>query len=123
MTSSGLVLRQNIMDHLAVVNLQPFATGDFELAVIESQQVQNGRMQVSDVVTFAESMIAEFVGGSMDVAFFQTGSRHPDRESVGMMIATICAASTAFQARRATEFCAEDDQSFVEQSALFQILQ
>ncbi len=45
--------RQDVVDHLAVINLQAFAAGDFEAAVVEAQQVQHGGVQVGDVVAVA----------------------------------------------------------------------
>ena len=46
-------------------------------------------------------MIAEFVGGAVDVAALETGSSQPDRETVRMVVATVLHAAPRFDTRRA----------------------
>ena len=102
------------MNDLTVVDLQPFAAGDFESAIVQAQQVQNRGVQVCHVVSFAECVVAQFIGGTVNVAFFQTGPGHPDRKSVRMMIATVFATAAEFPTWSPSEFRAEHNQRIVE---------
>ena len=63
-------LTEHIVDDLAAVDVQAFTAGDFQAATVESQKVQDGGMQVGYVVALAECMVAEFIGGSVNVALF-----------------------------------------------------
>lgn len=45
--------------------------------------MQHGCVDVGNKVSFAESVVAEFVGGAVDVAALEAGARHPDRAAIG----------------------------------------
>jgi len=47
---------------------------------VESQQVENGGVDVGDVVPVQGSMEAEFVGRAVDDAPLDAAASHPDRQ-------------------------------------------
>jgi len=71
-----------------MIDLQTFAAGNLKTTIIEPQQVQHGGMKVRDVVAFAKGVVAKFISFAVDVSLLQTCPGQPDRESVGMMIAS-----------------------------------
>ena len=50
-------------DRSAVVNLQSLAPGDFQPPGIQPQLLQDGGMDVGDVVTVFDRMEPDFIGG------------------------------------------------------------
>ena len=101
------------MNHLAVIDFQSLASGYFQTAIIETQQVQHGRVQVGDVMAFAQGMVAEFVGRTVNIALLQSRTCHPNGEAVRVMIATI----TALGKGRAAKLACPHDECAVEQAA------
>ena len=102
----------------SVVDLQALAAGDFEPARVEAELVQHGGVQVGDVVPVFDGVEAEFVGRAVDDAPLDAAAGQRDREAVGMMVAAV----GRLGAGRAAEFGAEDDERFVEQAALLQVV-
>src|SRR5690606_11379583 len=100
-------LSQDVLDHPAVVDVEAFATGDFQAAVIQAEQMQDRSVEVGDVMPFAQRVVAEFVGRTMDVTPLESRSGHPDRKTVGMMIAAGGPASAKFEARRTAKLRSE----------------
>ena len=94
-------------------------SGDFQAAVVQSQLVQQGRVKIRDVVAIFDGVEPDFVGRPMHDSSANTPAGHPDRESIRMMISSI----GSFGTGSASEFCGPDDDGFVEQSTLFQVLQ
>src|SRR5258708_38228256 len=90
--------------------------------MVEAEKMQDGCVDVGDIMALSQGVIAQFVGLTVDVAAFQTSARHPDREAVRMMVPAILAPGPELKARRAAELGAEDDQRFVEQAALLEVL-
>ncbi len=99
-----------MLDDVAIVDVQAFAARDFQTAGVQTEEMVDRGVQVSDVVGMFDRMEAEFVGGSVN-SRLDAGSRHPDRKSVRMMIATGSrfVELTEFDTRGATEFRREDD--------------
>ena len=115
--------RQNIRNHLAVINVEPLAAGNFQPPAVESHQVQHRRVHVGNVMAGLDGMKAELIGGSMNVPAFHAGSGKPNRETVRMMIAAVRAAAALFHGRRAAELGTKNDHDIVEHAAAFQILE
>src|SRR5579863_3517888 len=63
------------------------AVGEF--LVIESEQVQQRRVQVMHVYLVLRGGEAELVGRSMDVAAFDAATGDPHREAIGIMVPAI----------------------------------
>jgi len=89
-----------------------------QFRVIESEQMQDGRVQVVDMRGVAGHVETELVGLAISDALFDAAAREPQRESLVVMISTQAAARVrvAFDHRRATEFPAPNDDRIVEQS-------
>ena len=96
-----------------MVDFEAFAGGEFELVGVEAELVQDGGVDVGDVMAVFNGMEAEFVGGAVDDAGFDAAAGEPCAEALGMMVA-----AGAFGARRAPEFGTENDQGVVEHAAL-----
>jgi hypothetical protein len=107
------------VDGCAMINLQTLASGDLKSSGIQPQKLQDGGVDVGDVMPIGHSVEADFVSGSMDCATFDSTSSHPAAETVDMMIATIGALRTGC----AAEFRGEYDECFIEQSALCKIFE
>src|SRR5438552_3198042 len=88
-----------------------------ELQVIESQHVQDGGVQVMDMHTVLDSVVAELVGGAVDESGLHTGAGHPDGVAVRVVIAAVCALCPG----SAAEFTAPDDERLLQQSARLQV--
>src|SRR6185436_12008167 len=66
--------------------------------------------------------VAQFIRGTVVVAFLDSTACHPNGERVRMVIAAKVNATVArFIHRRATKFTAPDNQSVVEHAALFEV--
>src|SRR5262249_55309016 len=83
------LLRHDLPNRLALVDLQAFAAGDFELARVEPEKLDDGGVHVGHIVAIFDSVETDFVGGSVDDATLDAAARHPDRETVDVVIAAI----------------------------------
>ena len=112
-------LRDNFFDRVTIVDFQSLPAGDFETARIDTELLHNSRMNVGDVVPILNGVKAEFVGGSVDSAAFDSASSHPDGKAevvVTSPVRTLAAGSPS-------EFRAPDHKRFVKETALLEILQ
>ena len=87
--------------------------------VVEAHQVENGGVQIVDVNASFDGVVAEVVGGAVDVAALDAAARQPHREAVAMMIP----AGGPFAHRRAAKLAAPDHQRVVEQAAGLEVAQ
>ena len=101
-----------------MVHVEAFAAGDFQLVRVEAELVQDGRVDVGDVMPVLDGVEAEFVGRAVGDAAFDAAAGQPGAEALGMVIA-----AGAFGAGRAAEFGAADDERLVQQSALLEVLE
>ena len=63
----------DLFDHFAAVNVESLSAGYFKTLRIEPQLMQDGRVNVGDVVRILGGVKAEFVGCSVcDTAFNST---------------------------------------------------
>ena len=102
-----------------MVDVQPLAAGDFELARIQPELVQDCRVYVGDVVPIFDGVEADLIGLAVDDAALQTAARHPHREPVDVVIAAVA----PLRAGRAAELGAEDDEGVLQQPRALQILE
>lgn len=98
---------------------QSLASGNDEPLRFETQLVENGGVEIGDVVAVFHRMETEFVRGSVGDAALDAAAGEPHRESVGVMIPPIAALITGSP----SEFCSPHDQRFIEQAPLFEILE
>ena len=77
-------------------------------------------MEVFDVVAVLDCGGAKFVGFTDAQAAFDTTASHPHGEAVGVMIAP--SAFGVFGSRLASEFAAPDDEGFIEETSVFEVL-
>ena len=115
----NVLLGDDFLDWIAEVDVETFLAGDFQAARVETELVQQGCMDVGDIVAVLDSVKAELVSRAMGDATFQSAACHPDGESIRMMVAAI----RFFGPRRATELGRPDNQRFVQHPALLEILQ
>ena len=87
--------------------------------VVQTQQMQNGRMDVVYVSTALDCAKADFVRSSDGLAALHSASRHPDRKSPRVMIPPFA----LLIERCAAKLAAPDHQRRVQQPARLQIRQ
>src|SRR6185312_7819947 len=90
-----------------------------ELGVIETEAIENRRVEVMDVDLVLDDVEAEVVAFADRNAGLDAAPRHPHREGVRVMVATVV---TALDHRRTAEFPAPDHERAVQHSALLEVL-
>ena len=75
---------------------------------------------IRDVMPVLHRVETQFISRPVNDAALDSGSRHPCRESIWMMVT---APAEPFHARRTAELGSPHDDCFVQQAALLQILQ
>ena len=115
---------QDLPDRSAVIDLQPLAAGDVEPARVEPQQVEQGGVDVGDVMGVLDRVEAQLVGRPMDGPALDPRSREPDGEGVRMMVAAGRDGGVAvadLQPGRPAELGAADDRDVVGQAPALQV--
>ena len=114
---------EDFFDDAAVVLFEALAAGDHH-AVVEAELMEDGGVEVGDVLAAFDGVEAEFVGGAVDVAAFDAASGHEAGEAVGVVVATGAAdvGVAEFRAGGAAELGAPDDEGFIEHAALFEVV-
>src|SRR5262245_22745041 len=90
-----------------------------ELLVIETEEMQDRRVKVVDRDRIVHGVEAEFVGLPDNRATLRPASGEPHRIAERIVVATFAPLTV----RCPAEFAAPDDESVLQQSALFQILE
>ena len=112
---SGVSSGQNLVDHL------PSYVSETEVApieeigeafVVDTEEVQDGGMEVVDVDSVFHSFVAEFVTCSVVGTSLDASSGHPHGEGVGIMVSTL----TALRVGGAPEFPSPDHEGILEHS-------
>jgi len=97
-----------------------------ELEVIESEEVEQGGMEIIDVDGVLGDIPSDLVGLTDDLAPLDTASREENSEGEGVVIATgvviFGIGAAIFPKRSSTEFSGEDDEGRIEEAALFEVL-
>ena len=81
--------------------------------------MEDGGVEIGDIVRGIDGVEADFVGGAVGDACFEAAAGHPDGEAVDMVIAAI----GALGAWGATEFGGEDHEGVFEEAALGEVLE
>ena len=89
-----------------------------EALVVESEQVQDGGVEVMDGDHVLDGFVSELIGGPVAKAFFDTGSSHPAGKPGRVVVASL---RTLLERRHATKFGAPDHQCVFQQAALTQV--
>ena len=82
-------LRDNLVDRLTAVHVEPLSTGHFERERIEAELTQYCRVDIGHVVRVLDSVKADFVGRSMDHAPLEPTTSKPSGEPVRVMVTAI----------------------------------
>ncbi len=69
-----------------MINVQSLTVWQLKASRIKAQLMQDRGVDICDVVSVFNGVEADFVGGSVHHASFQTPTRHPDRESKDVVI-------------------------------------
>ena len=68
-------LDQNLFNRFSKIDLQSLLAGNFEFARIEAELMQNGRVNVGDIVPVLHSMESQLVGCAMSNPTLYTATR------------------------------------------------
>lgn len=121
LASWGRCLGENVFDNVAVdVGESSFQAVVVvgETFVVEAEEMEDGGVEVVDADGVLFGFGAEVVGGTVAVAFFNSGSGEEAGEGVGVVVA---AGAVALEERHAAEFGGPDDEGVVEHAALFEV--
>ena len=93
--------------------------------MIQSQAMQNGRLQIMHVDSIFDGVVAQFVGLANRCACFDAATGHQNREAEWVVITAFFSridASSNLMHWRSTKFTGPNHQRFIQQTSLFQIL-
>ena len=91
--------------------------------MVESQELQDGGVKVSDVNGILDDVVRELVGLAVDRPRALAAAGHPHREASRVMVAAVIGvAQAALRIDRPAELAAPDDQCLVQQAARLQVL-
>lgn len=91
--------------------------------MVKAEEVQHGGVPVAEVDGVFDNVVGEVIGLAMNNAAFDATATHPDGVTAGVVVASIVFfGESALGINRATELAAPDDERFVEQAALFEVL-
>ena len=76
----------DLFDRLTVVDGEAFAARHFQPMGVETHQLQDGGVDVGDIVAVFDGMETEFVGGSMRDTAFDAAPCQPGGEALRMVI-------------------------------------
>lgn len=114
--------QQNLIENLSRHVGQTKATAVVlisESLVLETEQVENRGVDVIDMNLVDGGRIAYFIRLTVADASFDSSAGHPEREAVGIVIATGRLAGLGNW--QAAEFSAPDDERLVQQTPLLQV--
>ena len=77
--------------------------------------MQDGGMNISNIVAIFDRMEADFIGGAMYGATFDTAPRHHYREAIDMVIPAI----RTLSARSSAKLGSKNNESFIEKASAF----
>src|SRR5215469_9862685 len=95
-----------------------------QLVMIESQQIEQGCVQVANLDRIFDDFVSHIVGLPMTDAGFYSATCQPDRESARIVIATHILhllSATVFSHRSAAEFSAPNYQRVFQQTTRFKV--
>jgi len=115
-------LRKDLLHHFAVdIGQAEVAAGVAvgELLVVHSEDVEDGGVEVVHVDFVFPGKVAEFVGGSVTVAGFDSSSGEPDGEAGRVVVAAVFTLSYGGAAKLGSP----DNEGVVHQAALLEVSQ
>ncbi len=120
-------LREHTWNHLPVDvgEAEVAALGtEGELLVVESEQMQEGGLQIVDMDFVVGDGEAEFVRFTVSGSGADPGAGHENGKAVGVMVASedLACGGPAFAERSAAEFTTPNNQGVVQESAAAQVL-
>src|SRR5579862_9123244 len=122
----ALVLRHNLLNHPPMHQRQPFAPAKMrvgELVLVEAELVEDGGVDVAEVVAVLDGVEADVVGGADDLAAFDAAAGEPHGEAEVVMVAATAggAGGAAFGFGGTAEFAAPEEERAVQEAAAFQV--
>ncbi len=90
-----------------------------EALVIDTEEVEHGGVEVTDVDDIVDRVVAEFVGCAVGGAGLDAAAGEPHGEAFDMVVAAFAAFFLGHGS--AAEFSAPDDECVVEEAALFEV--
>lgn len=84
-TSSG----EDFLDRMPQVHFQAFVSRDLKLTWVEAQLVQQGGVNVGDVMSILDRVKTDFVGCAMGDATSNAASRKANGKAVRMVVPSI----------------------------------
>ena len=95
------------------------ASSEVELLMMQSQQMQNGCVEIMNTDRVFNDSVPEFIGCTISSSAFDPAARHPGCESLHVMIAAGIAVCRLLRCWRSAEFAPPDHQSRIQQAPLF----
>ncbi len=92
-----------------------------EVLMIQSHQVENGGVKVSEVNLAVDTLGACVVGAAVSVAGFHSTSGQPEGEGAGVVTGLVLA--VPWGESRAAELSTPDDEGLIQQSTLIEVVQ
>ena len=92
-----------------------------EAAVIEAEEMQDGRLEIVGGHDIFDGAVADLIGGAVGHPPLDPASCKPDREALAVVIATGGGSRISFGNRQPADLSTPVDQGCVEQPALFEI--
>lgn len=95
-----------------------------EFLVLDAQQVEKSGLEIVHVNFVFDGIEANVVGCPVSDAGFDSSTRHPDGEGVGVVVAAplFAISHLTLQEGRASEFSTPDHKGVIEEPSLFEIL-
>src|SRR5438045_9745733 len=93
--------RDDLPDRFAAVHVEALAAGDLELARVEAELVQDGRVNVGDVVWILDGVEADLVSRAVLDAALDAAAGEEGAEAVRMVIAASLVAGDLGRGRAA----------------------
>ena len=91
--------------------------------MIDSEQVEDRGVKVPDMDGIFDDVVGKIVGLAVDGACVDAAACHPHGKTAWVMIASVVfVGESALGIDGATEFAAPDDEGFVEEPALFEVV-
>src|SRR5262245_61487358 len=98
----------HFLNHCPVVDVEALAAGDFELARVEPELVQDGGVDVGHVMSVLDRVEPDLVGHSVNDPALDPAAGQPHTEPVDVVVAAVGALRT----RRAAELGGEHHDRF-----------
>jgi hypothetical protein len=122
--SDVLLSRDQVLDHRAaelaeLLEAAGVVVGEF--VVVETEEAQEGDVEIADVGFAFDGGHAEFVGGSDGVAGIAAAAGEPEGHGVGIVVATVGGAAAHAVVGGAAELATPHDERAFEQSTLFEV--